>query len=50
MDCQTSADVPEASTMGAGGACTNAMVHTLVGGIGATAFWRYCNDMFMPND
>eukprot|EP00904_Undaria_pinnatifida_P012264 jgi/Undpi1/8168/HiC_scaffold_24.g10638.m1 len=36
MDCQTSADVPEASTMGAGGACTNAMVHTLNNDSGGT--------------
>lgn len=30
MDCQTSADVPEVSKLGSGGACVNAMVQTLV--------------------
>lgn len=35
MDCQTSADVGKVSTLGAGGACTNAMVHTLVSRVSA---------------
>lgn len=33
MDCQYSADVIEASHLGAGGACTNAFLETLASGI-----------------
>lgn len=48
MDCQLSADVAEASMLGSGGACVNALVETLVSSLCAGALVMLLWVLMMP--